>query len=249
MEDFPIVTVITPTHNIVDAELADEFNILTTLLSKQTYPSIEHIVIDKASDDGTVQLLSDYKSKGYLQYFSEPDIGKFDAYNKGIMRAKGKYVTFLNCNDFIHDITAINEIVDLMEETEADYTYAPSYCIHPDGIVFPFEPAILNAFQVMPCARAAMFFKKSVLSSEGYFDHKFKHMADFDLIMRLVLKEYSGVYYEKNYVTSTLSSTPFEHPEIVDNECKQIYIKNMRNIYPLTNEILDIVNGAEALNS
>ena len=96
MAENPIITVITPTHNIIDAELTDDFNLLVSLLSKQTCQNIEHLIIDKASNDGTVQLLSDYKSKGYIQFFSEPDSGRFDALNKGIMRARGKYVTFLN---------------------------------------------------------------------------------------------------------------------------------------------------------
>ena len=239
MPEEPSITVITPTHNIIDAELTDEFNILTTLLSRQSYPYVEHLVIDNASDDGTVQLLSDYKSKGYLQFFSEKDGGMYDAYNKGVMHAKGKYVTFINCNDFIHDITSLGEIVELLEEEEADYSFAPAYCISPEGFVFPFEPAILNVFQVMPCARAALVFRKSVIEREGYFDLKFKHMADFDLIMRLALKEYAGVYYEKNYVTCNLSSVSVEQPDLLNAECRQVFIKNLRSSYPLTNEIVD----------
>ncbi len=239
MEEYPFVTVITPTHNIIDAGFADDFNILTTLLNRQTYPSVEHLVIDKTSTDGTVELLSDYKSKGYLQFFSESDSGKFDALNKGIMRAKGKYVTFLNCEDFIHDITALAEIIDKMEELDADYSFAPSYSIHPDGFVLTFEPAILNVFQVMPCPRQAMLYKKSILAKENFFDLKFKYAADFDLIMRLVIKKYSGIYYPKNYVTSKMSPISFDNPDLINNECRQIYIKNLRAIYPLTNEIVD----------
>ena len=94
MDDFPLISVITPTYNIIDNELVDDFNILTTLLNKQSYPNIEHIIIDKASTDGTVQLLSDYKSKGYIQFYSEPDMGRFDALNKGIMRAKGDFIAY-----------------------------------------------------------------------------------------------------------------------------------------------------------
>ena len=239
MADNAILTVITPTYNIIESGLSDDFNLLVSLLSKQTCPNIEHLVIDKNSNDETIQLLSDYKSKGYIQFFSEPDSGRFDALNKGIMRAKGKYVTFLNCDDFIHDITSLNEIVDMLDENNSDYAFGPSYCIHPEGYVFPFQPAILNAFQVMPCSMQAMVFKKSVLSAENFFDTKFKHMADFDLIIRLMLKDYSGIFYKKNYVTCKLSSKIFTNTSAVENECRQIYIKNMRNLYPLTNEIVD----------
>ena len=112
MPEEPIVSIITPTHNIIKAGLTDEFNLLVSLLSKQTYPDVEHIIIDKASDDDTMLLLKDYKSKGYINFYSEPDTGKFQALNKGIMRAKGKYIAFLSCDDFFHDITAITDVVN-----------------------------------------------------------------------------------------------------------------------------------------
>lgn len=238
-EGYPIVSVITPTYNIIDKELTDEFSTLVSLLNKQSYPNIEHIVIDKASTDGTVQLLSDYKSGGYLQFFSEPDMGRYDALNKGIMRAKGKYVCFLDCDDFNHNLMSIAEQVALLEENDADYTYGTANVIHPEGYVFEFAPAMYNAFQVMPCALQAMMFKKEILAKEGFFDNKFKFMADFDLIIRLIMKEYGGVYYEKNFVTETLPAAVFEARNSIDEECRSIYIKNFRNLYPLTNEIVD----------
>ena len=50
----PEFTVITPTYNIVDNNQADDFTLLVSLLGKQTYPYIEHIIIDNNSQDGTV---------------------------------------------------------------------------------------------------------------------------------------------------------------------------------------------------
>ena len=238
MDDFPLISVITPTYNIIDNELVDDFNILTTLLNKQSYPNIEHIIIDKASTDGTVQLLSDYKSKGYIQFYSEPDMGRFDALNKGIMRAKGDFIAFLNPSDFIHDIMALEEIVTKMLEEGADYSFGTSYALHPDGYILPFEPAILNVFQVVPCPLQAMVFTKAVLNAENFFDTKFKTLADFDLIMRLVMKEYPGIQYEKNYVTYKISKNVTDIEQQL-NESRQVYIKNFRSIYPLTNEIVD----------
>ena len=238
-DDIPKVSIITPTYNLIENDLTDEFNLLVTLLNLQTYPDVEHIIINRASNDETELLLMDYKSKGYLQFYSEPDSGKYDALNKGIMRAKGKYVAFLSCDDFMHDITALFEIIQLMEENDADYSYAPAYSIHPEGYVLNFEPAMFNAFQVVPCQRQAMVFKKSVLQAEGYFDDKFKIMADFDLIMRLIMKGYTGVYYEKNYVTCRMSEKAIDFADKTEAECRSIYIKNFRSLYPLTNEIVD----------
>lgn len=235
----PFVTVITPTHNLLKNNMADSFNLLVQLLDMQTYPNIEHLIIDNGSDDGTIEFLKDYKNQGYLTFFSQRDTGKFNAYNKGVMHAKGKYITFLSPDDFIHDVTAIYDIVNLMENNNADFTFAPAYCRHPEGFVFLFAPAMHTAFQVMPCARQAMFFKKSMIEKENYFDEKFKLMADFDFIMRIIMKRYTPVYFDTNYVTYKLGKQVMENEQRAEAESKAIFNKNFRTLYPMNETVLD----------
>lgn len=235
----PLVTIITPTDNLLKNNQADAFNLLVQLLDMQTYPNIEHIIIDNGSTDGTVEFLKDYKNQGYLTFFSEKDTGKFNAYNKGIMHAKGKYVTFLSCDDFIHDVTSIYDIVNLLEANEADFTFAPAYCRHPEGFVFLFAPAMHSAFLVMPCARQAMFFKKSMLEKENYFDERFKLLADFDLISRIIMKGYKPVYFDTIYVTYKLGAKVLDNEDRAEKEIKAIYNKNYRTLYPLNESVLD----------
>ena len=235
----PFVTIITPTYNLLENNLADDFNLLISLLDLQTYPNIEHLVIDNASNDGTIEMLKNYKNLGFFKFYSERDTGKFNAYNKGVMRAKGKYVAFLSCDDFIHDITSIYDIVNVLEANNADFSFAPAYCRHPDGFVFLFAPAMHNAFQVMPCARQAMFFKKSMIEKENYFDEKFKTMSDFDFIMRIIMKGYKPVYFDGNYVTYKLCTKPLQNPQRSDEESKAIYYKNFRSLYPMDDNVLD----------
>ena len=235
----PFVTIITPTYNLLENNLADDFNLLISLLDLQTYPNIEHLVIDNASNDGTIEMLKNYKNLGFFKFYSERDTGKFNAYNKGVMRAKGKYVAFLSCDDFIHDITSIYDIVNVLEANNADFSFAPAYCRHPDGFVFLFAPAMHNAFQVMPCARQAMFFKKSMIEKENYFDEKFKTMSDFDFIMRIIMKGYKPVYFDGNYVTYKLGTKPLQNPQRSEEESKAIYYKNFRSLYPIDDNVLD----------
>ena len=235
----PFVTIITPTYNLLENNLADDFNLLISLLDLQTYPNIEHLVIDNASNDGTIEMLKNYKNLGFFKFYSERDTGKFNAYNKGVMPAKGKYVAFLSCDDFIHDITSIYDIVNVLEANNADFSFAPAYCRHPDGFVFLFAPAMHNAFQVMPCARQAMFFKKSMIEKENYFDEKFKTMSDFDFIMRIIMKGYKPVYFDGNYVTYKLGTKPLQNPQRSEEESKAIYYKNFRSLYPMDDNVLD----------
>ncbi len=235
----PEVSIITTTSNIVDAGLADDFTLLINILDKQTYPYVEHIIIDNASTDGTQELLKEYKNAGFISFYSEPDNGKFEAFNKGLIRAKGKYVSFISCDDFYHDITGIADIVNVMEQEEADFCFFPTYCVHPEGYVFQFNPAIYSTFQVSPCPRQGMFFRKSVLDELRGFDAKFKLLADYDLMIRLLLNEYHGVMFDGNIMTCKLSSQAMKHPTQAEAECKHIFYKNYKNLYPLSDETLD----------
>ena len=235
----PEVTIITPTSNIVDKGQADDFTLLVNLLDRQTYEFVDHLIIDNASQDGTEVLLKEYKNSGFLTFYSEPDRGKFDAMNKGLLRAKGKYVAFLSCDDFYHDITGIADVVNVMEEEDADFCFFPSYCCHPEGYVFQFIPAMLNTFQVAPCPRQAMFFKKSVLNELRGFDEKFKLLADYDLVIRLVLGGCKGVLFDGNIVTCKLGEQVSKNTTQVEAECNHIFYKNYKNMYPMSNEVLD----------
>lgn len=235
----PLVSIITPTLNIVENEHADEFNLLVSLLELQTYPRIEHIVIDGGSTDETIELLKDYKNKGYLNFFTEKDHGKFHALNKGAMHAKGKYVAFISCDDFYHDVTGIYDAVNTLEASGADFSFSPAYCRHPDGYVFLFMPAMYNAFQAMPCSRQGMIFKRSMLEEERYFDEKFKLMSDLDFIIRILLKKRKGVFFDTNYTTYKLGEKTFANEEQCINETKLIFHKNFRSLCPLNDEILD----------
>ena len=235
----PLISIITPTLNIVENGHADEFNLLVSLLELQTYPRIEHIVIDGGSTDETVELLKDYKNKGYINFFAEKDYGKFNALNKGAMHAKGKYVAFISCDDFYHDITGLYDAVNTLEAENADFLFSPAYCRHPEGYAFLFMPAMLNAFQAMPCARQGMVFKRSMLEEEKYFDEKFRLMSDLDFIIRILMKRRKGVFFDTNFVTYKLGENAYADEEQCINETKLIFHKNFRSLYPLNDDTLD----------
>ena len=242
----PEITIITTTHNIVEAGKADDFTLLLDLMNRQTYQFVDHLIMDNASTDETMSLLKDYKNMGYIDFFSAPDNGKFDAMNKGLLRAKGKYVAFLSCDDFYHDIMGLETVVSYMEEENADFCYFPSYCVQPEGTAFLYNPSPHNVFQGMPFPRQAVIFKKETLAKIGNFDAKFKLFADYDLILKLFLHKLKGIFFGGCIVTYKMGENALKYPTQIQAECRHIFHQNYRNLYPVNENVIDrMVNIAE----
>jgi len=89
----------------------------------QQYADIEYIVVDGASNDGTIEIVKKYGSK-IAVFISEPDQGIYDAMNKGIQLATGDLIGILNADDFYKDHTVIDTIVGTIAENQTDGLYA-----------------------------------------------------------------------------------------------------------------------------
>lgn len=89
----PLISIVTVTYNCVST-----IEITIKSIIGQTYPNIEYIIIDGGSTDGTLDIISRY-NKNISYIISEPDKGIFDAMNKGITQAHGKWINFMNAGD------------------------------------------------------------------------------------------------------------------------------------------------------
>lgn len=108
--ELPKVSVITVVFN-------GEAHIEETLLSVlgQTYPNLEYIVIDGGSTDGTVDIIQKYQSR--LAYWhSEKDAGIYDAMNKGLAKAAGHWVNFMNAGDTFYAAETVAEVFTSMQQ-------------------------------------------------------------------------------------------------------------------------------------
>ncbi len=96
-----------------------ESTLLPTLQSvaRQTYPHIEYIVVDGASCDNSLDLVRSICPEALIT--SEPDRGLYDAMNKGICRATGDYIWFLNAGDSLRGETTVQEVVEAIEQGSA----------------------------------------------------------------------------------------------------------------------------------
>ena len=191
--NLPLVTIITITYNLISANRRDTFLQTVESVKSQSYPNIEHIIIDGASGDGTLDLI---KSSG-LTYYSEKDSGIYDALNKGIARANGKYICFLHSDDYFNNKDAVRLSVESLEKTGADFSYATANVLDADDKVKAItKPNIGNAFCRMPFCHQTMFTRTDTLRQYGGFDTKYKSAGDYDLILRLLLDKRKYVEVE-----------------------------------------------------
>lgn len=203
MQEKPLVTIVTITFNLIKADRKKFFRQCLESVHNQTFKNIEHIIIDGASTDGTIDLIKEYAEKGWITYISEPDSGIYNAMNKGIKLAKGKYIAFLHSDDYYHNSDAVSLSIEALEKESADFSYA-NY-IEIDNEKKRIMKGYLETFlHTMPFGHPTMFTKTSVLRTENGFNEKYKIAADYDLIIRLILKDYRFVYIDNEIMSFRL---------------------------------------------
>ena len=89
----------------------------------QDYSNIEHIFIDGLSTDDTVRIIKNMAGEDY-KLISEPDLGIYNAMNKGIELASGEYLIFLNSDDMFSDCNVITKYVEIINQKSADIVFS-----------------------------------------------------------------------------------------------------------------------------
>lgn len=122
----------TPVISIITVCFQAEKTIRQTIESVlgQTYPAIEYIMIDGASTDSTMQIIKEYEDR-IKTVVSEKDKGLYDAMNKGLERATGDYVYFLNADDLLYDKDTLSKV--FAKCNAADIIYGEAMFINEEG--------------------------------------------------------------------------------------------------------------------
>lgn len=182
-------------------------------VSRQDYPDIEHIVIDGASKDNTLDIVSKHTSANKV-VVSEPDNGIYDAMNKGIKLASGEVVGTLNADDFYIANDVISEVAHIFKDPTIDACFADLVYVDQmdtDKVVryWKSQSYTDGLFKKgwMP-AHPTFFVRKSVYERLGYFSLNYKIAADFELLFRLVeINKIKTVYLPKVLVKMRLGGT------------------------------------------
>ena len=178
-----LVSIITPSFN--QARYLEQ-SIQSVL--EQDYPIIEYIVIDGASTDGSVEIIMKYASR--LAYWvSQKDSGQAEAINKGLARANGEIVAWLNSDDYYLPGAVSTAVKAFEENPDVVLVHGNMLAVDERGNAFnvlkykQLSLKDLLCFQII--GQPAVFFRRSVLEQSGQLDPSFHYLLDHHLWIRI----------------------------------------------------------------
>lgn len=184
MNTFPKVSVVTTTYNDIE-----NLKRILAEVKRQTYPNIEHIIVDGGSTDGTVDLLKELEEKepGRISWISEKDNGIYDAINKGIRMATGEIVGC--CFDRYADEGVLMRMVEIMEKEGTDGVHGDLCYMDGDRIVRKWhqgQGVIRSGW--MP-GHPTLYLKKEVYDKFGLYRTDYRISGDYEFMVRILYRK------------------------------------------------------------
>jgi glycosyltransferase involved in cell wall biosynthesis len=177
----PLVSIVTPSFNqaaFLPATLRS--------VREQSYPAIEHLVMDGGSTDGTLDIL---RAATGIRWVSEPDRGQVHALNKGFAQTTGAIVAWLNSDDLLLPET-VATAVRALEETGADLVYGDVDILEASGRVvrtsrgIPFDYRTL-LYGINYIGQQSVFFRRTLLDRSGPLREEYDLLFDQELWLRM----------------------------------------------------------------
>ncbi|MFC5507977.1 glycosyltransferase family 2 protein [Bosea massiliensis] len=158
-------------------------------VARQTYHDVEHIIVDGASTDATVDVARQFPHVARI--LSEPDRGIYDAMNKGIALSTGDLIYFLNADDILASDSALADAVSLIEKDPAGDVYYGWLEVRPlkgSSVVYkPLGPSHAAEIMVTGCLpHQSTLARKTVFEKTGVFDLSYRFHADYDWFIKVI---------------------------------------------------------------
>jgi glycosyltransferase involved in cell wall biosynthesis len=155
-------------------------------VKRQDGVSVEHIVQDAGSEDETIDILRGYGER--LRWRSEPDRGQSDALNKALQLARGRWVAWLNADEFYFP-GALQALVAIGDKTKADVVYGDSAYVDVDGRLLRLGPQhgysrfLLRNYGVY-IPSCGVLFRRSALGEDPW-DVEIRRVMDWEIYLKL----------------------------------------------------------------
>jgi glycosyltransferase involved in cell wall biosynthesis len=191
MPNLPLVSIVTPSFN--QSQFLEQ-TIRSVL--EQDYPRLEYLIVDGGSTDGSVDVIRRYADR-LAWWVSEKDSGQAEAINKGLRRAQGEIVAWLNSDD-IYLPGAVSAAVKAFEENpQAGLIFGNVLAIDKTGRTLnllhygDWNLADLMAFRII--GQPSVFMRRAVFEQAGLLDTSYHYLLDHHLWLRMA--QVAGMHY------------------------------------------------------
>jgi glycosyltransferase involved in cell wall biosynthesis len=173
---------------------------LKSVLS-QEFGNTEIVITDGGSTDNTEEIIKSFNDKR-IRYSTGRDFGLNHAVNKGLLLARGKYILWLNSDDYLYE-GALQEVYEILKKQEIDVLYASADHVDVKGKVIRRHPTMPFDYKELVnrknfIATQACFFRREILSHVGLFDCTLTWCGDWDMWKRIAAaKKYRFYYLDK----------------------------------------------------
>jgi glycosyltransferase len=188
------ISIITATYNSA-ATVRDTL----TCIASQQYPNIEHIIVDGVSKDNTLTIVGEFSH--IAKTISEKDKGIYDAMNKGVQLATGEVIGILNSDDFYTNAGVLSKVATAFEDPAVEAVYGDLQYVKADNVDVVTRTWKSGTFKKknlyygwMP-PHPTFFVRRHVYEKCGLFNTTLRSAADYELMLRVLLKFNTRVQY------------------------------------------------------
>jgi glycosyltransferase involved in cell wall biosynthesis len=198
---FPKISVVTPSYN--QAAFIEET--INSVLN-QGYANLEYIIIDGGSTDGSVEIIKKYQ-RNLAYWVSEPDRGQSHAINKGLERATGDILAYLNSDD-LYVPGALHTVADAYKKhPRAGLYYGHCRIIDKDGVVTGRKTGAISSYaEILDLwdvwwggrnfVQPEVFWTRAVLDRIGLFRENLYYVMDYEYWTRIFRAGYTGAFID-----------------------------------------------------
>lgn len=193
------ISIITATYNS-----ASTIASCIASINTQTYANIEHIIVDGASNDRTLEVIQSIPNR-VSRIISEPDQGIYDALNKGIQLSSGELIAFLHADDAFGSPETITNVVNQFANHEISGVYGDLVFVNEKNkVVRTWISGAFNRSKVLNgwmLPHPTLVLRKKVYEQYGLFNPSFQVAGDYDFMLRLMLSNDIHLKYLPEVVT------------------------------------------------
>jgi glycosyltransferase involved in cell wall biosynthesis len=191
--DWYMESIIHPKVSVITVVYNDVEHIRETIESffSQTWEEKEYIVIDGGSTDGTADVVREYADQ--LSYWcSEADKGIYDAMNKGIEKATGDWINFLNCGDYYATADSLRNVMESEHAETADVLFGDSIAVIEECRKEETAPSDVSLLEMIPTFRHGSSLIRTSVQRQYKFDLSRKQQLGYSLDWEMLYRVYKS---------------------------------------------------------